>query len=146
MLKLRKYFLYNFLNNDSFHSLHHVSTLAETEHVSLSHLQLAQGMREEAKKLEEFREKQKEARKKVCGVTHGHRDAASALLLTRRHVVISDGAADGCFPQTEVFTFQEDDGCKSKLKCKNNYYKNKLLHGPFSTVHLNNFLFLVMHY
>uniref|UniRef100_A0A8D3A502 Proline-serine-threonine phosphatase interacting protein 2 n=1 Tax=Scophthalmus maximus TaxID=52904 RepID=A0A8D3A502_SCOMX len=37
----------------------------QTEHVSLSHLQLAQSMREEAKKLEEFREKQREARKKV---------------------------------------------------------------------------------
>lgn len=40
---------------------------AETENVSLSHLQLAQSLREEAKKLEEFREKQKEARKKVGG-------------------------------------------------------------------------------
>lgn len=38
---------------------------AETENVSLSHLHLAQTMREEAKKLEDFREKQKEARKKV---------------------------------------------------------------------------------
>uniref|UniRef100_A0A667Z451 Proline-serine-threonine phosphatase interacting protein 2 n=1 Tax=Myripristis murdjan TaxID=586833 RepID=A0A667Z451_9TELE len=37
----------------------------QTEHVSLSHLQLAQTMREEAKKLEDFREKQKEARKKI---------------------------------------------------------------------------------
>ncbi|XP_034403250.1 proline-serine-threonine phosphatase-interacting protein 2 isoform X4 [Cyclopterus lumpus] len=37
----------------------------QTEHVSLSHLQLAQSMREEAKKLEEFRERQKEARKKM---------------------------------------------------------------------------------
>ncbi|XP_068190683.1 proline-serine-threonine phosphatase-interacting protein 2 isoform X2 [Antennarius striatus] len=37
----------------------------QTEHVSLSHLQLARCMREEAKKLEEFREKQKEARRKV---------------------------------------------------------------------------------
>ena len=37
----------------------------ETEHVSLSHLQLAQTMRDEAKKLEHFRERQKEARKKV---------------------------------------------------------------------------------
>uniref|UniRef100_G3PUZ0 F-BAR domain-containing protein n=1 Tax=Gasterosteus aculeatus aculeatus TaxID=481459 RepID=G3PUZ0_GASAC len=37
----------------------------QTEHVSLSHSQLAQGMRDEAKKLEEFREKQKEARKKM---------------------------------------------------------------------------------
>lgn len=37
----------------------------KTEHVSLSHLQLAQSMREEAKKLEEFREKQKEIRKKI---------------------------------------------------------------------------------
>ncbi|XP_042251309.1 proline-serine-threonine phosphatase-interacting protein 2 isoform X3 [Thunnus maccoyii] len=37
----------------------------QTEHVSLSHLQLAQSMREEAKKLEEFREKQREAKKKI---------------------------------------------------------------------------------
>uniref|UniRef100_A0A671PY58 Proline-serine-threonine phosphatase interacting protein 2 n=1 Tax=Sinocyclocheilus anshuiensis TaxID=1608454 RepID=A0A671PY58_9TELE len=37
----------------------------QTESVSLSHLHLAQTMREEAKKLEDFREKQKEARKKV---------------------------------------------------------------------------------
>ncbi|XP_064798207.1 proline-serine-threonine phosphatase-interacting protein 2-like isoform X2 [Oncorhynchus masou masou] len=37
----------------------------QTEHVSLSHLQLAQTMRNEAKKLEDFRERQKEARKKV---------------------------------------------------------------------------------
>uniref|UniRef100_A0A6Q2YHU0 F-BAR domain-containing protein n=1 Tax=Esox lucius TaxID=8010 RepID=A0A6Q2YHU0_ESOLU len=37
----------------------------QTEHVSLSHLQLAQTMREEARKLEDFRERQKEARKKV---------------------------------------------------------------------------------
>uniref|UniRef100_A0A672IHN1 Proline-serine-threonine phosphatase interacting protein 2 n=1 Tax=Salarias fasciatus TaxID=181472 RepID=A0A672IHN1_SALFA len=39
--------------------------LKATEQVSLSHLQLAHSMREEARKLEEFREKQKEARKKV---------------------------------------------------------------------------------
>ncbi|KAK6322760.1 hypothetical protein J4Q44_G00075520 [Coregonus suidteri] len=37
----------------------------QTEHVSLSHLQLAQTMRDEAKKMEDFRERQKEARKKV---------------------------------------------------------------------------------
>ncbi|KAM7392675.1 hypothetical protein PAMA_007681 [Pampus argenteus] len=37
----------------------------KTEHVSLSHLQLAQTMREEAKKLEEFREKQRDAKKKI---------------------------------------------------------------------------------
>uniref|UniRef100_A0A8C1B3H0 Proline-serine-threonine phosphatase interacting protein 2 n=2 Tax=Cyprinus carpio TaxID=7962 RepID=A0A8C1B3H0_CYPCA len=37
----------------------------KTENVSLSHLHLAQTMREEAKKLEDFREKQKETRKKV---------------------------------------------------------------------------------
>ncbi|ROI48959.1 Proline-serine-threonine phosphatase-interacting protein 2, partial [Anabarilius grahami] len=37
----------------------------QTENVSLSHLHLAQTMREEAKKLEDFREKQKEARKKI---------------------------------------------------------------------------------
>ncbi|XP_008289906.1 proline-serine-threonine phosphatase-interacting protein 2 [Stegastes partitus] len=37
----------------------------QMEHVSLAHLALAQNMREEAKKLEDFREKQKEARKKI---------------------------------------------------------------------------------
>ncbi|KAF7666469.1 hypothetical protein LDENG_00106680 [Lucifuga dentata] len=37
----------------------------QTEHVSLSHLQLAQSMREEVKKLEDFREKQKEICKKI---------------------------------------------------------------------------------
>ncbi|XP_075899759.1 proline-serine-threonine phosphatase-interacting protein 2 isoform X2 [Nelusetta ayraudi] len=37
----------------------------QTEHVSLSHLQLAQSMREEAKKAEEFREKQRALRKKI---------------------------------------------------------------------------------
>lgn len=37
----------------------------QTEHVSLSHLQLAQSMREEVRKLEEFKERQKEARKKI---------------------------------------------------------------------------------
>lgn len=62
---------------------------AETEHISLSHLQLAQSMREEAKKLEEFREKQKEARKKVCGfistVVHwGHR----GILLTHSYMTL----------------------------------------------------------
>ncbi|XP_016894398.1 proline-serine-threonine phosphatase-interacting protein 2 isoform X2 [Cynoglossus semilaevis] len=36
-----------------------------TERVGLSHLQLAQSMREEAKKLEEFREKQREVRKRI---------------------------------------------------------------------------------
>lgn len=43
-----------------------VHFFAETEHVSLSHLQLAQSMREEAKKAEEFREKQRDLRKKVA--------------------------------------------------------------------------------
>ncbi|XP_017345369.1 proline-serine-threonine phosphatase-interacting protein 2 isoform X2 [Ictalurus punctatus] len=37
----------------------------QTEQVSTSHLHLAQAMRDEAKKLEEFREKQKDARKRV---------------------------------------------------------------------------------
>ncbi|XP_033845294.1 proline-serine-threonine phosphatase-interacting protein 2 [Periophthalmus magnuspinnatus] len=37
----------------------------QMEHVSLAHLQLAQSMREEVKKLEDFREKQKDARKKI---------------------------------------------------------------------------------
>ncbi|XP_062334631.1 proline-serine-threonine phosphatase-interacting protein 2 isoform X3 [Osmerus eperlanus] len=37
----------------------------QTEHVSLSHLTLAQTMREEARRLEDFRERQKEARKKL---------------------------------------------------------------------------------
>nr|XP_057920977.1 proline-serine-threonine phosphatase-interacting protein 2 isoform X2 [Doryrhamphus excisus] len=48
----------------------------QTEHVSLSHLQLAHSMREEAKKLEIFREKQKEAKKKVeqhMEVLHKHK-------------------------------------------------------------------------
>ncbi|XP_061783403.1 proline-serine-threonine phosphatase-interacting protein 2 isoform X1 [Nerophis lumbriciformis] len=37
----------------------------QTEHVILSHLRVAHSMREEVKKMEEFREKQKEARKKL---------------------------------------------------------------------------------
>ncbi|XP_053717382.1 proline-serine-threonine phosphatase-interacting protein 2 [Synchiropus splendidus] len=37
----------------------------QMEQASLSHIHLAQSMREEARKLEEFREKQKEARKKI---------------------------------------------------------------------------------
>ncbi|KAJ0013004.1 hypothetical protein NQD34_017338 [Periophthalmus magnuspinnatus] len=41
----------------------------QMEHVSLAHLQLAQSMREEVKKLEDFREKQKDARKKVLFLT-----------------------------------------------------------------------------
>lgn len=44
---------------------------AETEQVSLAHLQLAHNMREEAKKLEEFRVDQKERRKKVGGARWG---------------------------------------------------------------------------
>ncbi|KAM9841503.1 proline-serine-threonine phosphatase-interacting protein 2 isoform 3-T3 [Aulostomus maculatus] len=50
----------------------------QTENVSLSHLQLAQSMREEAKKLEEFRERQKEARKKTeqqMDVLHKHKSS-----------------------------------------------------------------------
>lgn len=41
--------------------------------MSLAHLQLAHSMREEARKLEEFRVNQKESRKKVgaAGVQHG---------------------------------------------------------------------------
>lgn len=38
---------------------------AETENAGFAHLHLAQAMRDEVKKLEEFKEKQKEARKKV---------------------------------------------------------------------------------
>lgn len=45
--------------------VNHISSCADTERVGLSHLQLAQSMREEAKKLEEFREKQREVRKRV---------------------------------------------------------------------------------
>ncbi|KAM4634601.1 proline-serine-threonine phosphatase-interacting protein 2 [Polymixia lowei] len=37
----------------------------QTEQVSLSHLQLAQNMRDEVKKLEDFKERQKDARKKI---------------------------------------------------------------------------------
>ena len=38
---------------------------AEIEHVGQTHLQLAQIMRDEAKKLEDFRERQKDTKKKV---------------------------------------------------------------------------------
>lgn len=95
------------------HRPHRVLTIAETEHVSLSHSQLAQGMRDEAKKLEEFREKQKEARKKVGALIGvGMRPRHLSRLLTSGNVVISDGATYGVLPQTEVFTFQEDNGCE----------------------------------
>lgn len=72
MLKLRKCSWFFSLDNNPFQATFNFNVLvnffcAETEHISLSHSQLAQSMREEAKKLEEFREKQKEARKKVCG-------------------------------------------------------------------------------
>lgn len=87
--------------------------------MSLSHLQLAHSMREEAKKLEEFREKQKEMRKKVR-LFYQHCDDCGILqhikLVTRYDLVISDGATDGCSPQTEVFTVQEDNGCKYRRK------------------------------
>lgn len=63
--------------------LNEAFSIVETEHVSLSHLQLAQSMREEAKKLEDFRERQKEARKKVCSyirtVIHRHNVNAGDL-------------------------------------------------------------------
>ncbi|KAM9735610.1 proline-serine-threonine phosphatase-interacting protein 2 isoform 2-T2 [Menidia menidia] len=56
MLKLRK----------KTHVLGFISgSFTQTEQVSLTHLQLAQSMRDEAKKLEEFKERQKEARKKI---------------------------------------------------------------------------------
>lgn len=81
MFKLRKYLIFLNLCNTSIQlfvsvyvscvaqNANHVFIIAETEHVSLSHLQLAQSMREEAKKLEEFREKQKEMRKKVASLS-----------------------------------------------------------------------------
>lgn len=47
----------------------------ETEQVSLAHLQLAHSMREEARRLEEFRVGQKEKRKKVSAAGGG-RDSA----------------------------------------------------------------------
>ncbi len=99
-------------------SINHLFALAETEHVSLSHLQLAQNMREEAKKLEEFREKQKEMRKKVglisTVVRRSDRGIAATQIkvVTRCELVILDGTTDGYSPQTEVFTVQEDNGRK----------------------------------
>lgn len=54
-----------FYGSCAIQKLRRVHLFAETEHVSLSHLQLAQSMREEAKKAEEFREKQRDMRKKV---------------------------------------------------------------------------------
>lgn len=84
--------------------------------MSLSHLQLAQSMREEAKKLEEFREKQKDARKKVCGLRCAEvmmtPNASHEELVTRRGRVVSDRTADGRPAQTESFTVQEDNGCE----------------------------------
>ncbi|KAM9841502.1 proline-serine-threonine phosphatase-interacting protein 2 isoform 2-T2 [Aulostomus maculatus] len=81
MFKLRKsvaaifLFISCFLRELQFKSRFYPS---ETENVSLSHLQLAQSMREEAKKLEEFRERQKEARKKTeqqMDVLHKHKSS-----------------------------------------------------------------------
>lgn len=97
------------------YNVHHVNTLAETEHVSLSHLQLAHNMKEEAKKLEDFREKQKETRKKVGYILSIARTLhfTTWFVVDDHDSVISDRAADGCSPQTEVFTVQENNGCKS---------------------------------
>lgn len=90
-------------------------TPAETEHVSLSHLQLAQSMRDEAKKLEEFREKQREVKKKVGGFTvvmHHCIKLTRLQMVTRYDVAIPDRTTYGRSTQTKVFTLQEDIGCK----------------------------------
>lgn len=47
----------------------------QTEHVSLAHLQLAQSMKDEVRKLEEFRERQRETRKRI----EQHMDALHKL-------------------------------------------------------------------
>lgn len=80
---------------------------AETEQVSLAHLQLAHNVREEAKKLEEFRLDQKERRKKV-GAAGAQAPAPS--LGNQVRVAVSDGANDRRAPQTEVHPVQEDNG------------------------------------
>lgn len=53
-------------------------------------------MREEAKKLEEFREKQKEARKKVCGFISNMKETSCYTNL-QGDLVISDWTTDGYF-------------------------------------------------
>lgn len=67
-------------------------------------------MREEAKKLEEFRANQKERRKKV-GAT-GVQNRAHRVWVTGSDVVFSGGAKDGRAPQAEVLPVQEDNGGK----------------------------------
>lgn len=79
----------------------------ETENVSLSHLHLAQTMREEAKKLEDFREKQKDTRKKV------RRTASISLNDFYKPIIIkkcllSGRATNGCSSQAEGGPIQEN--------------------------------------
>lgn len=57
----------------------HAVTL-ETENVGSAHIQLALALREELRSLEEFRERQKEQRKKVRAGGEG-REAPTAFLL-----------------------------------------------------------------
>uniref|UniRef100_A0A4W6DRB6 Proline-serine-threonine phosphatase interacting protein 2 n=1 Tax=Lates calcarifer TaxID=8187 RepID=A0A4W6DRB6_LATCA len=63
-----------------------------TEHVSLSHLQLAQSMREEAKKLEEFREKTKRSQEKEQQMDALHKQRSSQFKKTM-DVSIMEGSA-----------------------------------------------------
>lgn len=80
--------------------------------MSLAHLQLAHNMREEVRKLEEFRAKQKEKRKKVgqAGTATGCGKGAGHIRVTGSDVTFSDGAKDGRAAQTEGLAVQEDDG------------------------------------
>lgn len=91
-------------------------TPAETEQVSLSHLQLAQSMKEEAKKLEEFREKQKEARKKVCLFINWQERQQNMLTGkdVNSWVVFLGWTVHGRSSQAEILTVQKNNGCKYK--------------------------------
>nr|XP_014350645.1 PREDICTED: proline-serine-threonine phosphatase-interacting protein 2 isoform X3 [Latimeria chalumnae] len=51
----------------------------EVENVAQCHIQLAQNLREEAKKLEDFREKQKEQRKKIEHLMESHHKQKTSL-------------------------------------------------------------------
>lgn len=59
-----------------------ITILAETEHVSLAHLQLAQSMKDEVRKLEEFRERQRETRKRVSTFISAMIYSGISILLT----------------------------------------------------------------
>ncbi|XP_020777246.2 proline-serine-threonine phosphatase-interacting protein 2 isoform X3 [Boleophthalmus pectinirostris] len=79
----------------------------QMENVSLAHLQLAQSMREEVKKLEEFRERQKEARKKI----EQHMDALHKQKVSQ-------------FKKTLDSKKTYEQKCRDKEEADQNVYRN----------------------